>query len=219
MDHVPVETTPYVKPLWRGWLHFVGTLLLLIALPFAVARCHTWAQVGWTLCYFVGVIAMMGTSAVFHLVHHSPRRRRALRRADHTTIFVAIAGSYFAIAGLTMHGMVRLALLLVVSVGSAVGITIRQIAHEAPKWAKSLPYLVVGWAAIAFLPQIARGGGVACVWWIAAGGLAYSAGAAVYGAKRPQLAPRVFGYHELFHAFTLLGAGCHLVAIWEALGH
>ncbi len=212
--HEPAEST---RPLWRGWLHALGTALLLASLPFTLARCHTWSQVGWLLCYYVGVLSMMATSAFFHLVHHPPRRRRALRRADHTTIFLAIAGSYFGILGLTMHGTIRLVLLLVISVGSAVGITIRQVAHEAPKWAKTLPYLVVGWAAVAVIPQIARGGGTACLVWVLIGGLAYSVGAVIYGAKRPRLSPRVFGYHELFHALTLVGAGAHLVALWLAL--
>ena len=211
------DTTEVSRPLWRGWLHALGTALLLVSAPFAVTRCHSWSQVGWLLCYYVGVLSMMATSAFFHLVHHPPRRRRALRRADHTTIFLAIAGSYFGILGLTMHGTIRLVLLLVISIGTAVGITIRQVAHDAPKWAKTLPYLVVGWAAVAVIPQIARGGGTACLVWVLVGGLAYSVGAVVYGAKRPRLSPRVFGYHELFHALTLVGAGAHLVALWLAL--
>jgi len=205
------------RPLLRGWLHGLGTLLLLLALPFLVARAHSWSQVGWVLCYFVGVIAMMGTSGAFHLINHPPRRRRLLRRMDHTTIFLAIAGSYFAIIGLTMHGTIRIALLAVISVGSVIGITIRQVAHEAPKWAKTIPYLVVGWAAVTVIPQIARGGGAGCVAWVLVGGLAYTVGAVFYGAKKPRLNPRVFGYHELFHALTLVGAGAHLVAIWLAL--
>jgi hemolysin III len=160
---------------------------------------------------------MMGTSALFHLVHHPPRRRKRLRRIDHATIFLAIAGSYFAILGLTLHGTIRVVLLVIISIGSAVGIGIRQFAHDAPKWAKTLPYLVVGWSAVAVMPQIARGGGVACLVWVLVGGVAYSVGAVVYGAKRPRLRPDVFGYHELFHACTLVGAGAHLVAIAIAL--
>ncbi len=204
-------------PLLRGWFHALGSVALLVALPFVMARATSTTQRWWVLCYFLGVLSMMVTSALFHLVQHSPRRRRLLRRVDHTTIFLAIAGSYFALAGLTMHGEVRLLLLLVVSVGSLAGITIRQVAHDAPKWAKTLPYLVVGWSALAVIPQMDRGGGTACVLWVLVGGLAYSVGAAIYGAKRPNPSPRYLGYHELFHALTLVGAGAQLVAIWLAL--
>jgi len=218
MTPTPVtEFAENSRPLLRGWLHAAGAAALVVAFPIVIARTQTWSQVAWVSCYFVGVIAMMGTSGAFHLINHPPRRRRLLRRLDHTTIFLAIAGSYFAILGLTLHGTIRLVLLAIISIGSAVGITIRQVAHDAPKWAKTIPYLVVGWAAVAVIPQLARGGGVACLVWVLIGGVAYSVGATFYGAKKPRLNPRVFGYHELFHACTLVGAGAHLVALWLAL--
>jgi hemolysin III len=160
---------------------------------------------------------MMITSALFHRVKWSPSHRRAWKRADHSTIFLAITGSYLGIAGLTMHGTIRLVLMIVIGSGAAIGITIRQLALDTPKWVNTLPYLVVGWAAVAVMPQIYRGGGTACFALVVAGGLAYSVGAVFYGAKRPQLSPRIFGYHELFHAFTLLGAGLHFAALYVAL--
>ena len=203
----------HVKPALRGWLHAVGAAVLLACAPVLLVRAHTWPQVGWVLFYVVGVDVMMLTSAIFHRVQWSPSRRRAWRRADHSAIFLAITGTYLAIAGLTMHGTIRTAFLLVIGVGAGVGIAIRQLALDTPKWVNTLPYLVVGWAAVAVLPQIYRGGGAACFWLVVAGGLAYSIGAGVYAAKRPRLAPRVFGYHELFHAFTLVGAGLHFAAI------
>lgn len=156
---------------------------------------------------------MMLTSALFHRINWSPPHRRAWRRADHSAIFAAIAGSYLAIAGLTMHGTIRLVLLLVIGGGAIVGIAIRQLALDTPKWVNTLPYLVVGWAAVGVLPQIYRGGGETSFVLIIVGGLAYSVGAVFYGAKRPRLSPRVFGYHELFHACTLLGAGLTFAAI------
>ena len=209
--------TPHVKPLLRGWLHVVGAITLVCCSPLLFARTTSWAQVGWVLCYVIGVGSMMVTSALFHRINWSPARRRAWRRADHSAIFLAITGTYLAIAGLTMHGAVRVVLIVLISTGAAVGIAIRQLALDTPKWVNTLPYLVVGWAAVAVMPQIYRGGGPLCFWLIVAGGLAYSLGAVVYGAKRPKLWPRVFGYHELFHAFTLLGAGLHFAAIYVAL--
>ena len=140
-----------------------------------------------------------------------------MRRADHSAIFLAITGSYLGISGLTMHGTIRLVLLLVISGGAVVGIAIRQLALDTPKWVNTLPYLVVGWAAVTVMPQIYRGGGAEVFSFVVAGGVAYSVGAAFYGTKRPKLNPRVFGYHELFHACTLVGAGFHFCAIYVAL--
>jgi hemolysin III len=107
--------------------------------------------------------------------------------------------------------------MIIIGAGAGVGIAVRQLALDAPKWANTLPYLVVGWAAVTVMPQIYRGGGTFCFSLVIAGGLAYSVSAVFYGTKRPRLSPRVFGYHELFHAFTLLGAGLHFWAIAVAL--
>ncbi|HEY5266024.1 MAG TPA: hemolysin III family protein [Acidimicrobiales bacterium] len=219
MSLPPIDETPvaHVRPLLRGWLHVTGAIVLLACSPILLARTHTWAQVGWVLCGLVGVESMFITSALFHRVRWTPRKRRMFKRADHSAIFLAITGSYLAIAGLTMHGTIRLVLLIVVISGAAIGIAIRQLALDTPKWVNTLPYLVVGWAAVAVMPQIYRGGGFWCFFLVVAGGLAYTLGALAYALKRPKLSPRVFGYHELFHAGTLIGAGLNFWAIGLAL--
>ena len=205
------------KPLMRGWLHLVGVPVLFACSPILFMRTRTWPQVGWILSYLFGVGAMMATSAAFHRVQWGPVGRRRMKRADHSAIFLAIVGSYLGVAGLTMHGTIRWVVIVLIVGGAAVGIAIRQLALDAPKWANTLPYLVVSWTAIAVMPQIYRGGGPLCFAYIVAGGVAYTTGAAFYGMKRPKLSPRVFSYHELFHACTLLGAGFHFAALYVAL--
>ncbi len=211
------EQTALTKPLLRGWLHLGGLIVLLACSPILIVLAENGADIAWSLCFVGGVAAMMLTSALFHRVNWQPRARRAWRRADHSAIFAAIAGSYFGLAGITMHGTARTVLLVVVATGTVVGVTIRQLALDTPKWVATLPYLVVGWAAVAFIPQMYRGGGLACLLFILGGGLAYTVGAIFYGTKRPKLWPKVFGYHELFHTFTLVGAGLHFTAIALAL--
>lgn len=206
-----------VRPLLRGWLHLIAFFVLFACSPILFTRCRTDAQVGWVLCFLVGVGAMLMTSALLHRVRWSPSRRQAWRRADHSTIFLAITGTYFAISGLTMHGTIRLVTLIIVGASTFVGIAIRQLSMNAPKWANTIPFLVMSWFAALVMPQIYRGGGPLCFSLIVAGGVAYSVGAIFYGTKRPKLSPRVFGYHELFHAFTLIGAGLHFAAISVAL--
>lgn len=205
------------KPLARGWIHVVGAVALAAASPILVASARTWAQVGWCLCFVVGVEVMLTTSSIFHRGHWSVATRRKLRRADHSAIFVAISGSYGAIIGLTTHGTIRVVVLAVVTLFAAAGVAIRQLAIDAPKWVNTIPYLVVGWVAVGVLPQILRGGGPVCFELVVAGGLAYSVGALFYATKKPALSPRVFGYHELFHVMTLVGISCHFLAILAAL--
>ena len=213
-----IATSAPERPVMRGWLHVAGAFALAGCSPILFTHARTWSQVGWILCYLVGVESMMVTSALFHRVRWSPKQRRAWRRADHSTIFLAIVGTFLAIAGLTMHGTIRTVLMIVIASGAAGGITIRQLALDAPKWANTLPYLIVSWTAVAVMPQIYRGGGALCFALIVAGGVAYSVGAVFYGVKRPRLSPRVFGYHELFHAFTLVGVSLTFAAIFVALG-
>jgi hemolysin III len=210
----PPAPTP---PLLRGWLHVAGAVALVGCSPILLVRSHTWSQVGWVVCYLVGVEVMLITSALYHRGHWSPSQRRAFRRADYSAIYLAITGSYLAIAGLTMHGTIRLVLLLIECVGAAIGIVGRQLKLDTKKWVSTVPFLLVAWAAVAVMPQIYRGGGPLCFSFIVAGGLAYTAGAIAFAFKRPRLSPRVFGFHELFHASTLLGVGFTFCAIYVAL--
>jgi hemolysin III len=136
-----------------------------------------------------------------------------MRRADHSTIFIAIAGSYTAVAGIALTGWARTAVLCIVWIGALVGITLRQVWLDAPKWVIALPYVVVGWAAVVVLPQLWRALGPAGFVLLLAGGLAYTVGAVVYAIKKPNPMPGVFGYHEVFHACTIVGATLHYVVI------
>ena len=141
-----------------------------------------------------------------------------MRRLDHSTIFLAIAGSYTAVVGIALSGWPRTVELCIVWIGAALGITLRQVWLDAPKWVIALPYVVVGWSALVVLPQLVRALGGAGTALLVAGGVAYSVGAAVYAAKRPDPVPGVFGYHEVFHACTIVGAVLHFVLIaWIVL--
>jgi len=205
------------KPRWRGRLHFGGFFLLWAASPILFVRAKNSVDVGWVLCYLFGVGAMMATSATFHLIPWRRKGYEIMKRLDHSGIFLAIAGSYLSIAGLTMHGRIRFVLFMLVAGGVVVGIGVRQVALHASKWANTIPYLIIGWVAVIFMPQIYRGGGPTCFALILLGGFAYSVGAAFYASKRPKLSPSVFSYHELFHACTLVGAGCIFAAAAVAL--
>ena len=209
--------SPSIQPHLRGWLHAVGLPVLLLASTALFLRAHSGAQVGWILCFVLGVGSMLFTSASYHRLTWSPQARRRWRRADHFAIFLAITGTYLAIIGLTMHGEIRAVVLIIFGAGTVAGILIRQLTMDTQNWVNSLPFLVMGWAAVAVLPQIYRGGGAACLALVISGGVAYTVGAFFLGIKRPRLWPRTFSHHELFHALTLVGAGCHFAAVYLAL--
>lgn len=197
----------------RGWLHLVAFFLFLALSPWLLLQSSSTGETVALSIYVFAMLSLFSVSALFHRVRWSPRARRRMRRLDHSTIFLAIAGSYTAVAGISLSGTPRLVLLLVVWIGSVVGIVQRQFWLDAPKWVNAIPYVVVGWSALLVLPPLFHALGVAGFLWLIAGGLFYTLGAVAYGAKRPNPAPSVFGYHEVFHLGTVLGATCHFVVI------
>ena len=136
-----------------------------------------------------------------------------MHRADHVAIFVGIGGTYTAVAAVALRGWPLVLLLCLVWVGAAGGIAVRQLWLDAPTWAVAVPYVVVGWCALAVVPQLWRGLGPTGFVLVLAGGVVDTAGAVVYMCHRPDPVPAVFGYHEVFHACTVVGAVLDFVAV------
>lgn len=201
------------RPRMRGWLHVGGFFAFLCAAPWLLSRSPSTGATIALSVYIVSVLALFGTSALFHRVRWSEAGRRRMRRLDHSMIFLAIAGSYTAVAGLVLTGPARLLILILVWGGGIAGVVLRQVWLDAPKWVIAIPYIVVGWSALAVLPQLFHALGGWGFGWLIAGGLFYTVGAIAYSAKRPNPIPGVFGYHEVFHTGTLLGALCHFVVV------
>lgn len=197
----------------RGVLHqyafavslVVGTLLIVGA---DGARGHTAAAV------FAGAVATcFGISALYHRVTWAPRVRLWMRRVDHAGIYLLIAGTYTPICLLALDGALPLAILAVVWAGAAAAIALKFVWVAAPKWLAASIGVGLGWIGVALMPQLAARVGTAAVALLIAGGIAYTAGAIVYAWSRPNPAPAVFGYHELFHALTIVAVACQYVAI------
>lgn len=213
------DTHSPVRPRLRGWLHlgatpavFVGGVFLIRFAPNAQDRIGS-------AVWLAGSLLLFGTSAAYHLLDWRPAVKAALRRWDHANIFVFIAATYtpMALALLDPSGAtVMLSLIWSIAV---VAVVVRVFWQTAPRWVDVACYLLMGWAGIGWLPAFWVAGGPAPVILILAGGLAYSAGAIVYGRRRPDPSPAWFGFHEVFHAFTLLAAGLHFAAITLAIFH
>jgi hemolysin III len=201
------------RPKLRGVLHqiaffvalVVGTLLFVFA---DGTRASTAAAV------FAGsVVTMLGASALYHRVTWSVRARPWMRRLDHAGIYLLIAGTYTPVGLLTVRGMTRDVVLAVVWFGAGAAIILKFAWVDAPKWLSAVLGIALGWVGVAALPQVARYAGPAALVLFVIGGLAYTAGAIVYARRRPDPVPAVFGYHELFHALTIVAVACQYVAI------
>ncbi|MPV38118.1 PAQR family membrane homeostasis protein TrhA [Georgenia subflava] len=202
-----------VKPRLRGWLHAGTAPLALVAGIVLVALSPTSAARWSTAVFAVTAVVLFGCSAVYHRGTWSPRVTAALRRLDHSNIFLLIAGTYTPLAVLLLERSTATVLLLVVWAGAILGILARMVWLNAPRWVYVPIYVALGWVAVGFLPQFWTAGGPAVFWLVAGGGLAYSLGAVAYGTKWPNPSPRWFGFHEIFHVGTVIGWACHYAAV------
>lgn len=197
----------------RGVFHVAAFFVVLVIGPILIAGGRSVAQRLALSIYVLSLLALFGVSAAFHRGQWGPAAARRMRRADHSTIFFAIAGTYTAVAALVLSGVARLLVLCLVWGGSVIGVLMRQLLLDAPKWLVALPYVVVGWSALAVVPELVRGASWPGFVLILGGGVAFTFGAIVYARKKPDPAPRVFGYHEIFHSCTIVGAGLQFIAI------
>ena len=166
------------------------------------------------LIYSVSVAALFGTSALYHRINWtSLSKRRWMRRLDHSMIFVLIAGTYTPFALLALHGALATAILIVVWSGALAGVALQLIWADAPRAVSAIVYIALGWVAVAAYPQMIDKVGVTGTVLVTVGGLLYSAGAIIYALKRPNPAPRVFGYHEIFHALVITAAALHYAVV------
>jgi hemolysin III len=151
--------------------------------------------------YAVSVAALFGTSALYHrITWASQAARRWMKRLDHSMIFFLIAGTYTPFALLVLDGALATVILVVVWTGALVGSVMKLVWIDAPKALVAILYLALGWVAVAAFPTLLDELGITGTVLVAVGGLLYTAGALVYAFQRPNPAPTVFGYHEVFHA-------------------
>ena len=183
----------------------VGTLLIVGS---DGAREHTSAAI------FGGAVAVcFGVSALYHRVTWAPNLRLWMRRLDHAGIYLLIAGTYTPVCLLALEGAWGVVMLAIVWTGAAVAVALKFVWVGAPKWLAAVIGIVLGWVGVTLMPELVKRLDPAAIALLAAGGIAYTAGAIIYASRRPRLAPTIFGYHELFHALTIVAVACQYVAI------
>lgn len=208
------------KPRLRGWMHAYAAAISLASgtALIAVAASLRGGRAGATTAIYAATFTLLfGTSALYHRLSWSARRRALMRRLDHSMIFVFIAGTYTPIAVLTLPRSSAFPVLITVWTGAVAGVVLQAAWPSAPRWLSVPCYVALGGVAVFVIPQLLHHAGVAALVLIAAGGVVYIIGGVVYSLKRPNPFPKTFGFHEIFHLCTLIAAICHYVAIWLAV--
>lgn len=209
-----LSTSVSSKPTVRGWIHAIAFPLALIAGVVLVATAPTTAAKVSSAIFAATAVLLFGVSALLHRGHWSPRVENGLRRMDHANIYLIIAGTYTPLAVLAVPPNDGKIMLAIVWTGAIAGVFFRVFWLGAPRWLSTTLYVVIGWVAVFFVPELIDGAGVTAFVLIVIGGVLYSIGAVIYGTKRPHLVSGTFGFHELFHAFTVAAFVCHYIAIW-----
>lgn len=208
------EAAREVNPHLRGWLH-LGAFPLSVAAGVVLISLSpdTKTKVA-TGVFALTSSSLFGVSAVFHRGQPwSPRWHAVLRRLDHSTIFLLIAGTYTPFAMTLLESDKARLLLSFVWGGALVGIAFRVLWIGAPRWLYLPVYAALGWAAVFWLDDFAATAGPVVLSLILIGGLLYSIGGLVYGIQRPDPIPHVFGYHEVFHSLTIAAFAVHYVGV------
>ncbi len=203
------------KPLLRGWLHVAAALAAVV---FTIVVC--WRSRADTprlvslLIFGLSMIELYGVSATYHVGRWTGATRRRLRALDHANIFVQIAGTYTPLCFNVLTGPARVAILCAIWALAAAGVGSATLTPQAPRWLRAALYVAMGWVALLALPAF-----LAALPWqatagLAAGGILYTLGALVYALRWPDPFPRVFGFHEIFHALVVAGGITFAAVVW-----
>lgn len=201
------------QPMLRGVSHLIGCFIALGAGIMLIGVAEGSRAIACASIYAISLTAVLGVSASYHRVYWRPMAQQLWKRADHAMIFVFIAATYTPICLLAIGGTAGTRLLALVWIGAALGALQALLWSRAPRALSVTLYIALGWALFAYLPEAYAALSASALALLVVGGCLYTIGALVYGLKRPDPAPRVFGYHEIFHACVVAAIACHFVAI------
>jgi hemolysin III len=217
MIDTPVEVQA-VKPTLRGVIHTYSAVVAaaigaILIVGTAIHRGA--ADVLSVVVYVVTICGLFTVSTVYHRVHWTtPQARIAMKRADHSMIFVFIAGTYTPFCMMALDAPTRWWILGGVWIGAIAGVTLKMLWPASPRWLGVILYIALGWVIIFVAPALVSTAGVAVLVLLAVGGVLYSLGGVLFALRWPDPRPGVFGHHEVFHACTAVAALLHYIAVW-----
>ena len=198
----------------NGLTHLISAGASLIGL--IVLLIIGWGQPGKMISlmiYGVSLILLFLASGIYHSVTAKPSAMLKLRKFDHSAIYLLIAGTYTPICFNMLDGFWKWGMLGIVWGLALVGIGVKIFFIKAPRWVTAGVYIIMGWLCIFGIQEILRALPVGAILWLAAGGIIFTLGAVVYITKRMDFLPGLFGFHEVWHIFVILGALAHFIMI------
>ncbi len=198
--------------------HLLGAVLSIAGLVLLIVKaCHPvkpWHIVSFSI-YGSGMLLMYTASTVYHMIESGISENGILRKIDHMMIFFFIAASYTPICLVAIRGGWGWSLFGVIWAMALAGFVLKTIRCDLPRGLTALLYVLMGWTALVALYPLVIKLPTAGLLWLVAGGIAYTVGAIIYSRKFPNPWPNVFGFHEIFHVFILIGSACHFWLVFR----
>ncbi|RPJ52152.1 MAG: hemolysin III family protein [Chloroflexi bacterium] len=169
------------------------------------------------LVYTASLFLMFMSSSIYHLVYSSPKVTGVLRQLDHAAIYLLIAGTYTPFCIIAFDGFWRWGMLTIIWSLAFIGIFVKIWMIQAPRWITAGVYVIMGWLCLFAIREMLLNLSPQTIGWLLAGGIIYTIGAVVYITRRMDFIPNVFGFHEVWHIFVMLGAAAHFVAVYSLL--
>ena len=204
-------------PLLRGWLHLACFFLAIPAGWAVVSVTERDASRVGAVVYAATVAALFGVSGTYHRKRWTPPVRRRLKRLDHATIFIMIAGSYTPVCISALGGTMGTVLLIAVWMGAVAGVVLSLTAITERRVIGIALYIALGWVVVVALPQLARRLSALDLVLLVAGGVLFTAGAICLATRWPDPFPRIFGYHEVWHLMVVAAVACHYLVVRSVL--
>jgi len=209
----PSFTLPADRPTWRGWIHAVAFFAAIPGGVLLIVAAQSAAAVVGASVYTAGLLLGFGTSAAYHRLAHTPRALTIMQRLDHSMIFVLIAATYTPVCLLAMPSAWGIPILCVAWTGALLGVVMKQFAFQRLAFLEYALYPLLGWIIVIAAPVLIDRLTTAELVLLCAGGLLYTAGIPVLVRERPNPWPRTFGYHEIWHSFTVCAGACHFATV------
>ncbi len=208
----------YMREPVSGLTHLIGALLSVFGLVLLIHRglmTESGVVLSALVIFGTTLILLYTASSLYHLLPVSEKGIRTLRKFDHMMIYVLIAGTYTPLCLVILDGLFGWSLLITMWALTAIGIIFKIFWFNAPKWISLVMYIGMGWLGILAFPTLWNNLPLSALLWILMGGLAYTVGAIIYGLKKPDPFPRVFGFHEIWHLFVMVGSFCHFWVMYS----
>ncbi|MFV0259092.1 MAG: PAQR family membrane homeostasis protein TrhA [Acidimicrobiales bacterium] len=197
------------RPVLRGHLHAVMFLVTIPAGALLLSGADRAVERVATAMYAASLVAVFGASAGYHILARRPHTRAIMQRVDHAMIYLLIAGTYTPVCLIALPRQWGVPILALVAAGGAAGAIVKLTAFSTLGRYASALYLVLGWAAVAAGPALVDALTRNQLTLLALGGVTYTIGFPVLMLRRPDPWPRFFGYHEIWHLFTVVAAVAH----------